>query len=342
VKIVRTASAIAFGVAAASLLAGCSAGIGATTDGATSTSTSMTNIVKLSGGDWFNRMETGNQEWAAENDFTVNQTAGDDSSPEKQIAIISDTIPQKPAAITVVPNAPESIEAVLKRARDAGIIVVTHEAAGIVNTDADIEAFDDEAYGAHQMDLLASCMGDAGGTYAHFVGGLTVTSHNNWVKGAEDQASSEYPKVKSIGDPISSDESADTAYQRTKELLATYPDLRGILGAASTDVVGAGRAVAEAGKEDSVCVIGTSLPSTAGDALKTGAVDTITFWDPALAGKAMLTIAKKLLAGEEIVDGTDLDIPGYEKITQSPDSATTFFGTAWVDVTAENAADYPF
>lgn len=339
-KIARTARGIGLGVAAASVLVGCSAGIAATSDGATSTS--MTNIVKLSGGDWFNRMETGNQEWAAENDFTVTQTAGDDSSPEKQIAVISDTIPQKPAAITVVPNAPESIEAVLKRARDAGIVVVTHEAAGIVNTDADIEAFDDKAYGAHQMDLLADCMGNAGGTYAHFVGGLTVTSHNNWVKGAAAQATAEYPTVKSIGDPISSDESADTAYQRTKELLATYPDLRGILGAASTDVVGAGRAVAEAGKEDSVCVIGTSLPSTAGDALKTGAVDAITFWDPALAGKAMLTIAKKLVAGETIADGTDLGIPGYEKITQSADSATTFYGTAWVDVTAENAADYPF
>ena len=335
----KVITAVALSVVASVTLAGCGAGLSA--EGG-SESTSMVNVVKLAGGDWFNRMEVGNQEWAAENDFTVTQTAGDDSSAEKQIAVISDVIPQQPAAITVVPNAPESVEAVLKRARDAGIIVVTHEAAGIKNTDADIEAFNDEEYGAHQMDLLASCIGEEGGTYAHFVGGLTVTSHNAWVKGAADQAAAEYPTIESIGDPISSDESADTAYQRTKELLATYPNLKGILGAASTDVVGAGRAIAEAGKQDQVCVIGTSLPSTAGDLLASGAIDTITFWDPALAGQAMLAIAKLLVEGGTLEDGADLGIEGYNTLTQSSESDTTFYGTAWVDVTADNAADYPF
>ncbi|MDJ1114549.1 substrate-binding domain-containing protein [Microbacterium dauci] len=328
--------------ATAALLTGCGSGI--SNDGAASGGSgneSFVNIVKLTGGDWFNRMEVGNQEWAKANGAKVTQTAGDDSSAEKQIAVISDVIPQQPAAITVVPNAPESIEAVLKRAQDAGIVVITHEAAGIKNTDADIEAFNDLDYGAHQMDLLADCMGGSG-TYAHFVGGLTVTSHNNWVKGAAEQAAAEYPDITSIGDPISSDESADTAYQRTKELLATYPDLKGILGSASTDVVGAGKAVAEAGRSDDVCVIGTSLPSYAGSALEAGDIDVITFWDPSLAGQAMLTAAQTIIDGGEIAEGTDLGVSGYESLVQSEESPSTFYGTAWVDVTAENAADYPF
>ncbi|KQQ06054.1 MULTISPECIES: substrate-binding domain-containing protein [unclassified Rathayibacter] len=340
IRLKKVLPVTALAVTAAAVLAGCGSGVGADASG--SASTSFVNIVKLAGGDWFNRMETGNQEWAEDSGFTVTQTAGDDSTPEKQIAVISDVIPQRPAAITVVPNAPESIEAVLKRAQDAGIVVVTHEAAGIENTDLDIEAFKDEEYGAHQMDLLASCMGDEGGSYAHFVGGLTVTSHNTWVTAAAERAAAEYPGVTPIGDPLSTDESADTAYQRTKELLATYPDLRGILGSASTDVVGAGRAIAEAGKEDQVCVIGTSLPSIAGDQLTTGAIDTITFWDPALAGKAMLTIAQRLVDGETVAAGDDLEIEGYDSLVQSDTSDTTFYGTAWVDVTAENAADYPF
>ena len=302
---------------------------------------SYVNIVKLAGGDWFNRMDVGNQEWATANNATVRQTAGDDSSPEKQIAVINGVIPQKPAAITVVPNSPASLEAVLKRAQEAGIVVVTHEAAGIKNTDADIEAFDNEEYGAHQMDLLSDCMGGTG-QYAHMVGGLTVASHMAWVKGAADQAKGTYPGITSIGDPISSDESADNAYQRTKELLAKYPDLKGVLGSASTDVVGIGKAVAEMGKAGKVCVIGTSLPSYTKDQLQSGAITAITFWDPALAGKAMLAIARKLQNGEKIVAGTDLGIPGYDNLTQSSDSPTTFYGSAWVDVTAKNFQDYPF
>ncbi|MDX6206417.1 MAG: simple sugar transport system substrate-binding protein, partial [Frankiales bacterium] len=141
---------------------------GATNSGAVSTSAAtggsakggaIYNVVKLAGGGWFNRMETGNKKWASMNaGFTVEQKSGSDSSPEKQIAVLSNLIPQKPVAISVVPNDPQSLQAVLKRAHDAGIVIVSQEAAGMKNTDADIEAFQGANYGAHQMDLLAKCI----------------------------------------------------------------------------------------------------------------------------------------------------------------------------------------
>lgn len=298
-------------------------------------------VVKLSGGDWFGRMDALTQEFGKANGITVKQLAGDDSSEEKQISIISDVIPQQPAALLVVPNSPESVENVLKRARDAGITVVTHEAAGITNTDASIEAFEDTAYGAHQMDVLGQCMGDAG-TYVQFVGSLTVKSHNLWAEGALAQAAASHPNITRIGDPISSDENQETAYQRTKEVLATNPDVKGFLGAASTDVAGIGRAIEEAGKTDSTCVVGTSLPSISGQLLQTGAVDTITFWDPGLAGQAMIVAAQKINAGEAIANGTDLGIEGYNSLVESTEFPRTFYGQAWVDVTKDNAGDFPF
>ncbi len=92
-------------------------------------------VVKLSGTDWFNRMDVLSKEYAAENGMQVKQLAADDASEEKQISIISDVIPQKPAALLVVLNSPQSVEATLKRAQDAGITVITHEAAGVSNTD---------------------------------------------------------------------------------------------------------------------------------------------------------------------------------------------------------------
>lgn len=298
-------------------------------------------VVKLSGGDWFGRMDALTQEFGKDNGITVKQLAGDDASEEKQISIISDVIPQQPAALLVVPNSPESVENVLKRAMDAGITVITHEAAGITNTDASIEAFEDTAYGAHQMDVLAECMAD-GGQYVQFVGSLTVKSHNLWAEGALDRAASEYPDITRVGDPISSDENQETAYQRTKEVLATNPDVKGFLGAASTDVAGIGRAIEEAGRTDDTCVVGTSLPSISGQLLQSGAVDTITFWDPGLAGQAMIVAAQKINAGEQITSGTDLGIPGYESLVESTEFPRTFFGEAWVDVTSENASEYPF
>ncbi|MCL3862079.1 substrate-binding domain-containing protein [Actinotalea sp. K2] len=316
---------------------------GANDDGGGSDSGDRTivNVVKLAGGDWFNRMEVGNQEYAQEHSIRVDQTAGDDASEEKQIAVLNDLIAQRPAALTVVPNSPESLEAVLKRARDTGIVVITHEAPGITNADANLEAFVNEDYGAHQMDLLAECLGNEG-SYAHVVGSLSVASHNMWAAGALERAGEEYPDITRVADPISSEESQETAYNRTRELLATYPDIRGFLGSASTDVAGIGRALEEAGRQDDTCVVGTSTPAIAGNLLESGAVDVITAWDPALAGQAMLAAAELLLAGEELTDGTDLGIPGYESLGQDPDVPNSFFGNAWIDMTNENKDDYPF
>lgn len=346
----RRLTLVALGATTALLLTACASG-DATTSSSNASSDGgsvatgdqkIINVVKLSGGDWFNRMEVGNQEWAAANaGFTVTQTAGDDASEEKQIAILNDLLPQKPAALTVVPNSPESLEAVLKRAQDAGIVVITHEAAGIKNSSANIEAFDNTAYGAFQMDILAKCMGEEG-QYAQMVGSLTVASHNLWADGALTQAGAEYSNISRVADPISSDENQDTAYQRAKELLATYPEIKGFLGAASTDIAGIGRAVQEAGRQGDTCVVGTSTPSTAGALLDDGAVDVITGWDPALAGEAMLSAAKIVLAGGQITDGMDLGVPGYESITQDPKISNNFFGSAWIEITSDNVGDYPF
>jgi simple sugar transport system substrate-binding protein len=53
----------------------------------------------------------------------------------------------------------------------------------------------------------------------------------------------------------------------------------------------------------------------------------------------MNTIAVKLLNGDAITDGMDLGLPGYEKVSLD---GKVIYGQAWVDVTKDNAKDYPF
>jgi simple sugar transport system substrate-binding protein len=301
----------------------------------------MVTVVKLLGVGWFDRMETGIEEFAEETGVEATMTGADDASPEKQLKIIQDLIAQQPTAITVVPNSPEALEGVLKQAMDAGIIVVTHEASNQQNTHVDIEAFDNAAYGAHIMDNLAECMGGSG-QYAAFVGHLTAQSHMEWVEGAFERASSEYPDIERIGGPIEGLEDATVAYQKTKELLSKYPDIKGFEGSAATDVAGIGRAIEEAGLQDETCVMGTSIPSIAGKYLDDGAIDKIFFWDPALAGKAQLELAVMLAEGEEIKPGLDLGLTGYEDLQPIEGSPHGFAGSAWIDVDKNNADDYPF
>ena len=301
----------------------------------------IVTVVKRTGIAWFERMEEGIKESASQYGVDATMTGADDADPQKQADIIRKLIGEKPDAITVVPNSPEALEEVLKRARAAGIKVVTHEAGNQVNTDVDIEAFDNLAFGSHLMDELASCMGGSG-TYVAFVGHTTARSHMRWATAAYERAQQKYPKIVRIAAPVETAERLDTAYQEAKQLLAKHPDLKGFEGSSVVDVAGIGKAVREAGLQTRTCVMGTSLPSVAGEFLDDGAVDKIFLWDPMVAGQAQVKLARMLVKGEKIGPGLDLGLPGYRDLKGIPGTPHGLAGSGWITIDKSNAEQYPF
>ena len=301
----------------------------------------IVTVVKRTGIGWFERMEEGIKQFAAQNGVDATMTGAADADPQKQADIIRKLIAEKPDAITVVPNSPEALEGVLKQARAAGIKVVTHEASNQVNTDVDIEAFDNLAYGSHLMDELASCMGGSG-KYVAFVGHTTARSHMRWATAAYERARQKYPKVVRISAPVETAERLETAYQKAKELLARHPDLEGFEGSSVVDVAGIGRAVREAGAQGRTCVMGTSLPSVAGEFLDDGAVDKMFLWDPLVAGQAQTKLALMLIKGQKIAPGLDLGLPGYRSLKRIPGTPHGLAGSSWITVDKSNVKQYPF
>ncbi|WP_222626016.1 autoinducer 2 ABC transporter substrate-binding protein [Meridianimarinicoccus zhengii] len=299
---------------------------------------SIATVVKIAGIQWFNRMEEGVNQYAADTGANAFQVGPAQADPQQQAALIEDMIAQGVDALAVVPMSPEALEPVLGRAMEAGITVITHEAAAQQNTMYDIEAFVNEDFGANLMEQLATCMGGEG-EYAVFVGSLTSQTHNQWVDGAIAYQEANYPNMTMVGDKNETFDDAQNAYERAQEVLRAFPNVKGMQGSASTDVAGIGLAIEERGMEDATCVFGTSLPSIAGQYMETGAVDGIGFWDPSVAGYAMNKLAQMVMDGEEITDGMDLGLPGYENVTLD---GKVIYGQAWVNVTADNMADYPF
>ncbi len=247
-------------------------------------------------------------------------------------------IAQGVSAIAVVPMSPEAIEPVLKRAMEAGITVISHEAASQVNVNYDIEAFKNEDFGANLMEQMATCMGGKG-EYAVFVGSLTSQTHNQWVDGAIAYQKEKYPDMVLVGDKNETFDDQQKAYEKAQEVLRAFPNVKGLQGSASTDVAGIGLAIEERGTADATCVFGTSLPSIAGQYLETGAVDGIGFWDPSVAGYAMNKLAVMVMNGETVTDGMDLGLTGYEAVKLD---GKVIYGQAWVNVNKANMADYPF
>ncbi|GAB4472209.1 MAG: autoinducer 2 ABC transporter substrate-binding protein [Anaerolineae bacterium] len=326
------------------VLAGCAApaeepAAGEPAEGGAGETYTMATVVKLTGVGWFDRMEEGIQQFDADHDnVTAFQQGPSQADAALQVQVIEDLLAQGIDSLCIIPFQPEAVEPVLARAREEGVVVVSHEASNQQNVDYDIEAFDNAAYGRHLMDHLAERM-EAEGEYVVFVGSLTSTTHNEWVDAAIEHQRANYPNMTLMGDKNESYDDAQTAYERGRELLVAYPDLKGMQGSSANDVVGFGQAVEEAGLQDKIAVVGTSLPSMAGALLETGAVDLISFWDPALAGYACNQIALMVLQGETPTDGMDLGLTGYESVQLV---GKVFYGQAWVDVTAENLADWNF
>lgn len=298
----------------------------------------IVTVVKLSGIAWFNRMEEGVKQYAADTGQNASQVGPASADAALQVQMIEDLIAKKVDAITVVPNSPEALEPVLAKALAQDIKVVGHEASSLTNVTYDVEAFDNAAYGEHLMEALAQAMGGEG-EYAVFVGHLTAKTHNEWVDAAIAYQKQKYPQMKLVTDKIESNEQQQTAYQKTKELLRTYPNLKGIQGSAGEDVVGAALAVEEAGLTGKVSIVGTSLVSVAGPYLETGEINMISFWDPAKAGIAMNKVAAMAIEGKPVTDGMDLGVEGYNKIRLD---GKVIYGQAWVDVTKDNMGDYEF
>lgn len=295
-------------------------------------------VVKIMGIAWYDRMQVGIDKFVEDTGMDVYITGADTADPAEQVAVIEDLIAQGVDAMVVIPNSTEAVETVLQKARDNGIVVVTHEATDVKNADYDLEAFNNEEYGRHLMELLGAMMEEKG-EYTTFLGALTATSHNEWIDAEVALQEEKYPDMTLVSNKNETTEDSEVAYQKTQELLRTYPNVKGFLGSAMADVPGVARAIEEQGLEDSTYVVGTCLVSTAEQYLESGAIDKITFWDPADAGYALAELCVKVLNGEEIKDGVSLTPDGYQNLTVN---GNIINGSAWIDVDASNMGDYDF
>ncbi|CAB3798643.1 autoinducer 2 ABC transporter substrate-binding protein [Pararobbsia alpina] len=326
------------------VLAGAALALGAIAFADAATDQTIVTVVKVTGINWFNRMDDGVKEFAKDNPgINAYQTGPGRADAAQQLKIIEDLIAKKVTALAVVPFDPPTLEPALKKAMDRGIKVVTHEADNEKNTDIDIEAFDNSAYGASLNESLAGCM-HQDGKWVALVGSLGSRSQVQWADGGIDNAKKKYPKMNLVEPKLETNNDAERAYEVAKEVLRKHPDLKGFQGSSSLDVIGIGRAIEEAGMQGKICVYGTGLPTEAGKFLESGAINGIAFWDPKLAGLAMNKIAKMLIDGKTVTNGMDLGLPGYTKVTvtKGPGKGIIVRGQGWVDVDKSNYKQYPF
>ena len=280
--------------------------------------------VKLLGIGWFDRTETMVKEFGENTGNNCYQTGPSEADAAATNQLLEDAIATGVDAICIIPFAPASADPVLAKAREQGIVVISHEATDQVECDYDIEAFDNYAYGAILMDYLAQGMEEEGEYYTT-VGAVTATSQCQWEEGGYNQQQAEYPNMTPIERRIETQDEQAKSKSIMAEMINTYPDLKGFQGATSQDAPGGAEAVAEAGMIGKITVVGTSMPSIASKQLEEGSLYAMALWDPGLSVYAMQTLAVMMLDGNGDLINEDLDLSaasgyeggleGYDKLT---------------------------
>jgi simple sugar transport system substrate-binding protein len=263
-------------------------------------------VVKIGGIPWFNAMEAGIKERGEKlgvDAFMVGPTSAD---PALQVRAIEDLIAQGVKVIGVVPNDAKVLEPVLTKAKENGIIVITHESPGQKGADWNFELASADGFGEAHAELLAEKMGGKG-KYAVFVGSLTVPLHNAWADAAIAYLKEKHPEMELVGERYGVAEDVDKSRSTALDLISAHPDLKGFLAFGSQGPIGAGRAVEERRKVGEIFVLGPFSPGQGQKLIRSDAISGGFMWNPKQAGEVFVTLADKLMKGEEIRAGEEID-----------------------------------
>ncbi len=296
----------------------------------------IATVVKITGIPWFNRLEVGVKQAGKELGVKSYQIGPADADPAQQVKMVEDLINKGVDAICITPNDAKALEPAFAKAKEKGIVIVTHESPDQKGKDYDVELIDNVKFGRHFWDMLVEYMGDSG-QYAIFVGSLTVPLHNLWADVGIKYAKEKYPNLELVTERIPCGEDQELSKQKTLELLKTYPDLKGIIGFGSLGPPGAAQALKEKGMAGKVTIVGTVLPDHAASYLKDGSMQHGILWDPKDAGFAMTWIAKQIIEGKKITEG--MTIPGLGKINLDGDVIKV---DAMIDITKDNVDSFGF
>jgi rhamnose transport system substrate-binding protein len=219
-----------------------------------------------------------------------------DPDPAKQNEIVETWITRGVDAIAVSCENKEGLSTVLRKARQAGIKVVTFDA------DAEPDARDffvnqatPEGIGDILMDDAAKSLGGKG-EFAIITSSLTAANQNEWLKFIKARLADKYPEIK-MDTILPCEDMQNKAFDQAQSILNAYPNVKLIMAICSPGVPGAAEAVKQSGRSD-VHVVGLGLPNENKKYVHEGITTAVVLWNTMDLG--YLTV----YAAEAIKDGT--------------------------------------
>jgi rhamnose transport system substrate-binding protein len=258
-------------------------------------------VAKSLGNGFFDAVNKGAQEAAAELGAEVIFVGPTTPSAEGQIETLNSLIAQRVDAIALSANDPDALAPTLKKALDRGIKVVSYDSAvapqgRIVH----LAPSSDQLIGETVIALIAELAKDriaAGGKgkFAVVTATPTSTNQNSWLAQMR-TALANHPGLEMVAVAYGDDVS-DKSYREAVALLKQHPDLAVLASISSVGIVASAKAVEDEGLTGKVKVTGLGLPSELAGYVQKGVVPKFAIWNPIDLGYSITQIAVNLARG---------------------------------------------
>ncbi|MGA2232058.1 MAG: substrate-binding domain-containing protein [Tepidisphaeraceae bacterium] len=250
---------------------------------------------KSKGNPYFIACRQGAEEAAKQLGDTLLWDGPTDTDPAKQNEIVDTWITRGVDVIAVSVDNRPGLSGELRKARAAGIKVVTFDA------DADPDARDwlvnqatPEGIGNVLMDDTAAAMGGKG-EFAIITATLTAANQNEWMKYIEARRAAKYPDIK-MDTVVPCDDLQNKAFEQANVILNAYPNVKVIMAISSQAVPAAGEAVKQKGRND-VKVVGLGLPNDNKPYVHAGITPSVVLWNTMDLGYLTVYVADATKSG---------------------------------------------
>jgi ABC-type sugar transport system substrate-binding protein len=256
-------------------------------------------VPQIIGIPYFDAMEAGGKEAAAKFGVDFIYQGPVDTNPVDQMQIVQNLINQGVNAVAVSVLDASSIAPVVEAAKAKHVVLFTSDSDAPKSGRAlYVAQATDEGLGDAIIDQMVKRVGEDA-KIGIVSGEATASNLNAWISFMQARAKAKYPKLRLL-EPQFAGGAAQRAAQIATDLMTANPDLKGLIGVASTTCPGVGQAIETAGKIGKVIGTGYRSPSTARAYLKSGSFGYSVLWDPKELGYLTVWAGNQLIDGKEI------------------------------------------
>ena len=225
-----------------------------------------------------------------------------EATASSQVSYINTLTSQRVDAIVISANDANAVVPALKKARSAGIKVVSYDSdTAPAGRDVFVNQANAEDLGRTEVQLLGKQL-NYEGEIAILSATPNATNQNTWIKFMKDELKDpKYSKMKLVKVAYGNDDD-QKSFQETQGLLQAYPNLKGIISPTTVGIAAAARYLSGSQYKGKVKLTGLGTPNQLRKFVKDGTIEGFELWDPGklgyLAGYTALALASGVISGQ--------------------------------------------